>query len=84
MRYTVRLRPSAERALGKLPRELQGRILGKLDQLAENPYLPGYEKLHGEPGYRVRVGDYRIVYDILHQEVTILVIRIGHRREVYR
>jgi mRNA interferase RelE/StbE len=84
MRYTVRLRPSAERALGKLPRELQGRILAKLDQLAKNPYLPGYEKLPGEPGYRVRVGDYRIVYDILHQEVTILVIRIGHRREVYR
>ena len=57
MRYTVRLQPSADRALGKLSRELQGRILAKLDQLAENPYLPGYEKLHGEPGYRVRVGD---------------------------
>jgi mRNA interferase RelE/StbE len=84
MGYTVRLRPSADRTLGRLPRELQGRILSKLDQLAENPHLPGTEKLHGEPGYRVRVGDYRIVYDILHQEVTILVIRIGHRREVYR
>ncbi len=81
MRYTVRLQSSANRALGKLSRELQGRILAKLDQLAENPYLPGYEKLRGEPGYRVRVGDYRIVYDTLHQEVTILVIRIGHRRE---
>jgi mRNA interferase RelE/StbE len=84
MRYTVRLMPSADRALGKLSRELQGRILAKLDQLAEKPDLPGTEKLPGEPGYRVRVGDYRIVYDILHQEVTILVIRIGHRREVYR
>ena len=84
MRYTVRLQPSAERALGKLSRELQARIFAKLDQLAENPYLSGHEKLHGERAYRVRVGDYRIVYDIFHQEVTILVIRIGHRREVYR
>jgi mRNA interferase RelE/StbE len=84
MRYKVRLRPSAERALGKLSRELQGRILAKLDQLAENPHLPGSEKMHGEPGYRVRIGDYRVVYDILHEEITVLVIRIGHRREVYR
>jgi len=84
MRYAVRLQPSADRALGRLSRELQGRILAKLDQLAEDPHLPGAEKLHGEPGYRVRVGDYRIVYDILHQQVTVLVIRIGHRREVYR
>ena len=84
MRYTVRLKPSADRALGKLSAELQGRILAKLDQLAETPHPPGAEKLHGEPGYRVRGGDYRIVYDILHEEVVILVIRIGHRREVYR
>jgi len=84
VRYTVRLKPSADRALGKLSRELQGRILAKLDQLAENPHLLGAEKLHGELGYRVRGGDYRIVYDILHEEVVILVIRIGHRREVYR
>jgi len=84
MRYTVRLKPSADRVLGKLSRELQGRILAKLDQLAEDPHPPGAEKLDGEPGYRVRVGDYRVVYDILHEEVTVLVIRIGHRREVYR
>jgi mRNA interferase RelE/StbE len=84
MRYTVRLKPSANRALGKLSHELQGRILAKLDQLAENPHLPGHEKLHGELGYRVRVGDHRIVYEILHEQITVLVIRIGHRREVYR
>jgi len=84
MRYTVRLQPSAERALEKLPREIQARILAKLDQLAENPRLPGSERMVDEPGYRLRVGDYRIVYDLLHEKITVLVIRIGHRREVYR
>lgn len=84
MRYTVRLKPSAERALSKLARDVQARILDKLDKLAENPFPSGVEKMHDEPGYRVRVGDYRIVYDVLHHEVTVFVIRIGHRREVYR
>lgn len=84
MHYTVRLKPSAERALGKLARDAQTRILAKLEQLAENPLPSGAEKMQGEPGYRVRVGDYRIVYDVLHERVMVLVIRIGHRREVYR
>jgi mRNA interferase RelE/StbE len=84
MRYSVRLKPSADRALSKLARDVQARILGKLEQLAENPLPAGVEKMQEEPGYRVRVGDYRIVYDVLHNELTVLVIRIGHRREIYR
>ena len=84
MRYSVRLKPSADRALSKLARDVQARILGKLEQLAENPYPAGVEKMREEPGYRVRVGDFRIVYDVLHNELTVFVIRIGHRREIYR
>jgi mRNA interferase RelE/StbE len=84
MRYSVRLKPSADRALSKLARDVQARILGKLEQLAENPFPAGVEKMQEEPGYRVRVGDYRIVYDVLHNELTVFVIRIGHRREIYR
>jgi mRNA interferase RelE/StbE len=84
MRYTVRLKPSADHALSKLARDAQARILDKLDQLAQNPFPAGVEKMQDEPGYRIRVGDYRIVYDVLHREVTVFVIRIGHRREVYR
>jgi mRNA interferase RelE/StbE len=84
MRYSVRLKPSADRALSKLARDVQARILGNLEQLAEDPFPAGVEKMQDESGYRVRVGDYRIVYDVLHDELTVLVIRIGHRREIYR
>ena len=84
IRYTVRLKASAERSLSKLPRELQARILSKLDDLAINPFLAGAAKLHGENAYRIRVGDYRIVYDVMRDKLIVLVIRIGHRREVYR
>jgi len=84
MRYSVRLKPSADRALSKLARDVQARILDKLEQLAANPFPAGVEKMQEEPGYRVRVGDYRIVYDVLHHELIVFVIRIGHRREIYR
>jgi len=84
MRYTVRFKPSADRDLRKLPPEIQARIGAKLNQLAEDPFLPGVEKLKGDPGYRARVGDYRIVFDVFRRELAILVIRVGHRRQVYR
>jgi mRNA interferase RelE/StbE len=84
MRYSIEFVPSARRALAKLPREIQKRIQVAIDRLAETPFPPGASKLQGEPGHRIRVGDYRIVYDVLHNELTVLVIRIGHRREIYR
>lgn len=83
-RYTVRLKASAERALSKLSRDLQARLLAKFDQLAVDPFLAGSEKLQGEIAYRVRVGDYRVIYEVIRGELVVLVIRIGHRREIYR
>ena len=84
MRYTVRFKPSADRELRKLPKEIQARIGAKLARLADDPVAPGVEKLKGDEGFRARVGDYRIIFDLLHVELVILVIRVGHRREVYR
>lgn len=84
MRYSLEFVPSARKALAKLPWEVRKRIQAAIDRLADNPLPPGVQKLQGEPGYRVRVGDYRIIYDVEHGRLTILVIRIGHRREVYR
>lgn len=84
MRYAVRFKPSADRELRKLPKDVQARIGAKLGRLADDPFAPGVEKLKGDEGFRARVGDYRIIFDLLHAELVILVIRVGHRREVYR
>ena len=83
--YRVELKPSAERALTALQRRDRIRVARKIDALATDPRPPGVEKLKGaEDLWRVRTGDYRIIYAILDDALVILVIRIGHRREVYR
>ena len=84
MRYSIEFVPSARKALRKLPLPIRKRIQVAIDELAENPFPPGVKKLHGEGGYRIRVGDYRVIYDVEHGRLIVLVIRIGHRREVYR
>ena len=85
MAYDVRLKSSAERALRRLPRQFQVRIGSRLDGLAGSPRPPGCEKLAGADDlYRVRVGDYRIVYQVLDDDLVVLVVTIGHRGDVYR
>ncbi len=85
MCYTVEFKPSAARALRRLPRDVQARIGETITSLAENPFPQGVKKLKGEENtYRVRVGDYRIVYDVDGAALIILVLRVGHRRDVYR
>lgn len=85
MAYDVRLKPSVERAFRKLPAEIQRRIGSRLDQLANNPRPSGSEKLAGvEHLYRIRVGDYRVVYEISDDDRVVLVVTIGHRSDVYR
>jgi mRNA interferase RelE/StbE len=83
--FEVRLKPSAERQLRRLPREAQLRIARRLDALATDPRPSGCEKLAGVANlYRVRTGDYRIVYEVSDVVLVILVVAIGHRRDVYR
>ena len=85
MAYTVELRPAAARALRKLAKVEQKRIGARIDALAANPRPAGAKQLAG-PGklYRVRVGDHRIIYQIRDAVLLVLVVGIGHRREVYR
>ena len=81
----VRLARRAARALSALQRREQQRIRAALDLLADNPRPPNCVAMKGEESvYRVRVGDYRIVYEVLDAVLLVHVVRIGHRREIYR
>jgi mRNA interferase RelE/StbE len=83
--YRIEWRPAAAKALEGLPRDLARRIYTRVSCLAEDPRPSGCEKLAGGHNeYRVRVGDYRIVYAVEDRAVLVLVLAIGHRREVYR
>jgi mRNA interferase RelE/StbE len=82
--YEIRFKPSAAKDLARLPRDAQRRIAPAIDGLAANARPPGAEKLAGEDAWRIRVGDYRIVYEIEDRVLVILVLHVGNRREVYR
>lgn len=83
-RYRVELRPAAVRALKKVPRGDRQRLQGVIALLAEDPRPPASRPLSGRPGYRVRVGDYRILYTIDDGVLLIVVVTLGHRRDVYQ
>lgn len=84
--YRIHFTKSADKALRKAPREIAQRIRQRLDDVATNPYAqhPNVTKLRNRPGFRLRVGDWRVIYDIEGGELIILVLRIGTRGEVYR
>lgn len=85
MVYSVLLAPSAERQLRALTEPVQKRIVKRLKSLRENPRPQGLKKLAGEDElYRIREGDYRIIYTIQDKELIVLVVKIGDRKEVYR
>ena len=83
MSYEVLLAPSAQRDFKKLPPDTRDRIRAAMTVLAKGPRR-GAQKLAGEDSYRVRVGDYRIVYRVDDSAREVLVARIKHRREAYR
>lgn len=84
MKYRVELRPAAARALRKLDPAMEERIRGAIALLAHQPRPPAARPLTGRPGWRVRVGDYRIIYTIHDEVLLVVVVTLGHRRDVYR
>ena len=85
MSYTVTFLPSARRELAALPKDGQRRLANRIDGLREDPRPPGAKQLQVEDRlYRLRVGDYRVIYSIENRRLVILVVRVGHRRDVYR
>lgn len=84
MSYRIDVRPVARKALRNLPRPVVERIDAAILELAETPRPPGCTKLTNQEAWRIRVGDYRIIYEINDGLLVVTVIEIGHRREVYR
>ena len=82
--YDLRIKPSAVKELEALQTKDRRRIVNKIQDLASEPRPPGCEKLSGQDRYRIRQGDFRILYEIQDREVTVTVVKIGHRRDVYR
>ncbi|WP_144783243.1 type II toxin-antitoxin system RelE/ParE family toxin [Microbacterium sp. BH-3-3-3] len=83
MTYRVELLPSAVRAIRKLPPEAKRRIQAVIEVLADEPRPPAAKKLTARPEWRVRTGDYRVLYRIEDEVLTIVVVHAGHRRDVY-
>lgn len=84
MPYRVIVRPRAQRQLDKLPLKLQIRLVKSMQTLRDDPRPPGCKKLRGESNlYRIRVGDYRVVYAIEDDVLIVYVLQLGHRRDVY-
>ena len=84
MSYRVILPKSVQKRLDRLPDDVARRIMVRLGTLESNPRPADVKKLKGRPAWRVRVGDYRILYEIHDRELVVIVVTIGHRREVYR
>lgn len=84
-KYKVLFKRSADRALKKLPQDVQRRIAGEAALLANNPRPAGVVKMAGDENlWRIRIGDYRVVYEIHDDRLIILVLRVAHRKDVYR
>jgi mRNA interferase RelE/StbE len=81
--YRIELRPAAVRALRNLDPPIRQRVQGAIALLAQDPRPPAARTLRGRPGLRIRVSDYRIVYTVSDDVLLVVVVTLGHRRQVY-
>lgn len=82
--YRVHFKASVEKDFAAIPKRDLKRILKRIEGLAANPRPWGCEKLTGQERYRLRQGRYRIVYSIQEDELTVWVVKVGHRKDIYR
>lgn len=82
--YKVFFRRSVEKDLSSIPKKDVGKVLSRIKALEENPRPHGCEKLTGQERYRLHQGRYRIVYSIQDDELTVWVVAVGHRKDMYR
>ncbi|NOT83240.1 MAG: type II toxin-antitoxin system RelE/ParE family toxin [Methylococcaceae bacterium] len=85
MTYSIELKKSAKKSLSILPKHSALAIQILIDGLSENPYPHGYKKLVGsEHTYRIRSGNYRVIYSIFDKQLIVQIVKIGHRKEIYK
>jgi mRNA interferase RelE/StbE len=82
--YSLIIRRSAGKEIEALPLADRRRVVARIQALASDPRPPGCEKLSGEEKYRLRQGDYRILYEIADRDLIVTVVKVGNRRDVYR
>jgi mRNA interferase RelE/StbE len=82
--YKLFFKKSVQKDFGSIPKKDLKRILSRIESLSEDPRPKGCEKLTGQERYRLRQGRYRIVYSIQDDELTVWVVKIGHRKDIYR
>jgi mRNA interferase RelE/StbE len=83
-RYELRFKPSVAKDLRGIPRAEVARIFGRIETLRDDPRQPGSEKLSAQERYRIRQGSYRILYTVWDAEAVVEIVKVGHRRDVYR
>ncbi len=83
MTYSVDILRSAQKQLGGIDRQDQSRIISAIQVLADNPRPQGCQKLSGRPAWRIRIGSYRVIYEIHDNQLLVLIVAVGHRKEVY-
>jgi mRNA interferase RelE/StbE len=81
--YQLIIDQYAQKQLGKIPPPHFNRIVKAIQGLSKNPRPVGYKKLTGRQGYRIRIGNYRVIYNIEDKILTVFVIDIGHRKDIY-
>ena len=82
-KYTALLSKKAQKQLDKLSDNIAEPIIDAIARLEENPRPAGYKKLKGRDGYRIRTGNYRIIYDIFDTKLIVDIITLGHRKDIY-
>lgn len=82
--YQVKIEKAAVKALEKIDEPHYSKLKKSILGLSKNPRPLGYKKLKGREGYRIRVGDYRILYDIIDEVLIVLVLELGHRKDTYK
>jgi len=83
-KYRLRLKKSAAKEIENLPKKDCARVVGAIQKLLDDPYGQNIQKLSGQEKYRIRVGNYRVLYEIINDELVVMVVKVAHRKDVYR